>query len=454
MEKVKRRSGFRRYILSFLIALELLMSFTFLGYIHIPPISITFAYIPVLIGACVLGPAETTILGAVFGLASMYKASSNYVMANDKIFSPFMSGLPLESFLLSVGSRVLFGLVIGLVFWAAKKRKAPRVWLGIASFLAPRFQAFLVYGAMGLFFPETGYHFASAWAMGWSDLPLAVICMLLTELAWDLHYSWKPMKEFVAYVEKSRENERQKKILHRAWGIFMVLIIFCATVIVLYFAERMFVIMNSYGWKLSDDIRQDFVRLQIQSLLAVLSLDFIMALSLLCVYKYMAYREYLVELDYLTGVMGRKLFFRHCENLKKKYQEHPEKEGWFLFVDVDHFKEINDAFGHPVGDQVLQQIAKTLQESFADCGEIGRTGGDEFNVILEEETEIRELQKWLDEFLKSVSGAFPSIDKLTCSIGGCRFAYGQPIEDVYTKADQLLYEAKKRVRNCYVLGKL
>ena len=75
-------------------------------------------------------------------------------------------------------------------------------------------------------------------------------------------------------------------------------------------------------------------------------------------------------------------------------------------------------------------------------------------MILEEETEIRELQKWLDEFLKSVSGAFPSIDKLTCSIGGCRFAYGQPIEDVYTKADQLLYEAKKRVRNCYVLGKL
>ncbi|MEI3204017.1 MAG: hypothetical protein V8S73_05125 [Lachnospiraceae bacterium] len=96
MEKVKRRSGFRRYILSFLIALELLMFFTFLGYIHIPPISITFAYIPVLIGACVLGPAETTILGAVFGLASMYKASFNYVMANDKIFSPFMSGLPLE----------------------------------------------------------------------------------------------------------------------------------------------------------------------------------------------------------------------------------------------------------------------------------------------------------------------------------------------------------------------
>lgn len=454
MEKVKRKSGFRNYMLSFLVALELLMSFTFLGYVHIPPISITFAYIPVLIGACILGPTESTLLGAVFGLASMYKASSNYVMTNDKIFSPFMSGLPLQSFLLSVGSRMLFGLVIGLVFWAAKKRKAPRVWLGIASFLAPRFHALLVYGAMGLFFPETGYHLASAWEIGWSDLPLAIICMLLTELAWDLHHSWKPMQEFVAYVEKSRESGSQKKHLHRAWGAFIVVSVFCATVIVLYFAERIFVIMNTYGWKLSSDIRYDFVSLQIQSLLAILSLESIMALSLLCVYKYMAYREYLVELDYLTGVMGRKLFFKHCENLKKKYQDRPEKESWFLFVDVDYFKAINDAFGHPVGDQVLQQIAKTLQQSFADRGEVGRTGGDEFNVILEEEAEIRELQKCLDEFLRSVSGAFPSIDHLTCSIGGCRFAYGQNIEDVYAKADQLLYEAKKKGRNCYVLGKL
>lgn len=42
------------------------------------------------------------------------------------------------------------------------------------------------------------------------------------------------------------------------------------------------------------------------------------------------------------------------------------------------------------------------------------------------------------------SGALPSIDNLTCSIGGCRFAYGQNIEDVYAKADQLLYEAKKK----------
>lgn len=78
-----------RYIFGFLIALELFMSFSFLGYIHIEPISMTFSYIPVLIAGCVLGPKESTITGTVFGLASMWKASALYVTRGDAIFSPF-----------------------------------------------------------------------------------------------------------------------------------------------------------------------------------------------------------------------------------------------------------------------------------------------------------------------------------------------------------------------------
>ena len=58
------------YLLWGLIAVELFMSFSFLGYIHIEPISITFVYIPVLVAGCVLGPRESSIVGAVFGLAS------------------------------------------------------------------------------------------------------------------------------------------------------------------------------------------------------------------------------------------------------------------------------------------------------------------------------------------------------------------------------------------------
>lgn len=124
MKSIKNncKSAFDTYIFIILICIEILMSFTFLGYIHIPPISLTFAYIPILIAACLFGPVQSTILGAVFGLASMYKSSAYYVMPSDMIFSPFLSGNPIGSIFVSVISRIVFGFVLGLIFlWAKKK---------------------------------------------------------------------------------------------------------------------------------------------------------------------------------------------------------------------------------------------------------------------------------------------------------------------------------------------
>ena len=87
MEKIKvmwYNSCFERYTFGILIAIELLMSFTFLGYIHIPPISITIAYLPIVVAGCLYGPGQSAAAGFVFGIASMYKASSSYVMPDRK----------------------------------------------------------------------------------------------------------------------------------------------------------------------------------------------------------------------------------------------------------------------------------------------------------------------------------------------------------------------------------
>ena len=78
---------FEHYILGILLAVEWIMSFTFLGYIHIPPISITTAHIPIVVIACLFGPVESSVAGLFFGLGSMYKASALYVMLGDRIFS-------------------------------------------------------------------------------------------------------------------------------------------------------------------------------------------------------------------------------------------------------------------------------------------------------------------------------------------------------------------------------
>lgn len=90
------RSSFQTYLFIALVAVELLMFFTFLGYLHVQPISITFAYIPPILAGCLLGPVQATVLGAVFGLASLFKASSSYVMPMDQLFSPFRSGAPYQ----------------------------------------------------------------------------------------------------------------------------------------------------------------------------------------------------------------------------------------------------------------------------------------------------------------------------------------------------------------------
>ena len=93
MKQIKwKHLKFEKYVFVLLLAIELIMSFTFLGFIHIDPISLTTAYIPIVVAGCLLGPLESTLIGLVFGLASMYKASALYVVSDDKIFSPLYSG--------------------------------------------------------------------------------------------------------------------------------------------------------------------------------------------------------------------------------------------------------------------------------------------------------------------------------------------------------------------------
>lgn len=121
MNTIWETHKFEHYIFSLLLAVEVIMSFTFLGYMHIPPISITTAYIPIVIIACLFGPAESSLAGLLFGLGSLYKASATYVMPADAVFSPFRSDFPIGSILLSVGTRVLFGFCSAVCFsWHAK----------------------------------------------------------------------------------------------------------------------------------------------------------------------------------------------------------------------------------------------------------------------------------------------------------------------------------------------
>ena len=447
----QRIPRFKTYQFVGLAAVEFLMSFTFLGYIHVEPISITVAYLPILLAGCFLGVWQAAAMGLFFGLASMYKASAYYVMPTDMIFSPFLSGFPLGSLLLSIGTRALFGWLVGVLFQLGRRTRHPRACAGVISLLAPKLHSVLVYSAMGLCFPALGYDFTSALHVAANDAFLALLCLVVVEAAWSLE-GREELRHFGAYLDQGGGLEQQARELHWAWLVFLGCILGAAIASTFYFAQRMSYMLGVHGLELSPEVNHDLLHLQLQSLFATAALVFFLAVCLLLVYKYFSYRAYVGQLDAVTGTMGRKMFSRYCEQWLEAKDSARARGGWFLLLDVDYFKGINDALGHPAGDLVLKKVAQALLDIFSPLGSAGRMGGDEFAMLLTSPVPEAELRQLLERFQEETAAILPAPEKVTCSIGGCRFTPSLDMQALYAQTDRLLYAAKRQGRACYVLG--
>ena len=116
-------------------------------------------------------------------------------------------------------------------------------------------------------------------------------------------------------------------------------------------------------------------------------------------------------------------------------------------IDVDHFKLVNDKFGHLYGDEVLILIANQLQSSFRSQDRIFRFGGEEFVVLLRSIT-LDNAQKIIDRFRTNVEAHdFPQVGRVTVSVGFVSInAYEAPVI-ILGRADQALYYAKSHGRN-------
>ncbi len=450
--KIWGDSSFERYAFWILIAVELLMSFTFLGYIHMPPLSVTIAYIPVIIAGALFGPAESTLVGFVFGLASMYKASASYAMAADMVFSPFFSGFPAGSLLLSIGSRTLFGLLAGLAFMLAAKSRHHRLWRIVVSLFSTKVYEFLVYLALGIFFPETGCDYTSAFKINTAEIAIAVFCVAVIELLYTLYHS-AMLQKTKQCIDQSVHNPYIAKNTIAFFLIFELAILCIAIFATIYFSQRASYMLEQHNITVSHEIKTDLLHLQVQFLIAVMSLSIISVILLICIYRYMAYREYRREMDSLTGLMGRRLFLHHCSRILVDIEADNSISGWFLFIDVDHFKTINDTFGHGMGDTVLKEVSSALQNVFAGSGTIGRIGGDEFAAIIEKPLSEHDMRQKLDYFLKKISDIHTDT-KVSCSIGACCFTCSIDIDTLMAQTDEVLYEAKERGRACYVIREL
>ena len=117
-----------------------------------------------------------------------------------------------------------------------------------------------------------------------------------------------------------------------------------------------------------------------------------------------------------------------------------------MFLDLDGFKPVNDTFGHPKGDAVLQAVAKRLCDEVGADGHVGRMGGDEFAVVLADAQSRHKIEQLADSIIGSIAAPY-MIDQTEIRIGvsiGCAFGPidGATVDDLILKADLALYEAK------------
>lgn len=393
------------YLLWILIAVEFFMSFSFIGYVHIAPIFLTFVYIPVMVAGCILGPKNSTIVGAVFGIASMWKASAFYVAAGDAIFSPVMSEKPFASILLSVGSRALFGLIIGLLYRVAKNSRHPIAGILLVSTVGRTIHTVLVYSFMQLLFPEAGFTLINTLddIRRWDFLPFIVIVDAIVVICYLTSRS-----EFVRGVLERVRNVDQVNELSSRSRIGMAV---------------------------------------------MLSLALLAIIFILMYQKNFNYLYYEARLDGLTGLMGRQQFFQAGKKILGEMKlEREDAAGCFVILDVDSFKEINDRYGHPEGDRVLREVADHLRKAVGESGILGRLGGDEFVALIRVPLTGEEIETYMSRLREAFATIRVGEQSVTCSIGVIPLEPGVYIEDLYRSADHLLYEAKKKGKNQVALG--
>jgi diguanylate cyclase (GGDEF)-like protein/PAS domain S-box-containing protein len=165
-----------------------------------------------------------------------------------------------------------------------------------------------------------------------------------------------------------------------------------------------------------------------------------------------AHLSKLAMTDELTQVANRRAFMAGLAS-EISFVERNEEQLSLLMIDLDHFKLINDQYGHSVGDVVLQQFSHTAKQVLRTEDLFGRLGGEEFAVLLRN-TDL-ELANVLAERLRaSISQMAIAVDgasiRLTISIGVSAFSPPSDIDSLINHADKALYKAKESGRNCVI----
>jgi diguanylate cyclase (GGDEF)-like protein len=159
-----------------------------------------------------------------------------------------------------------------------------------------------------------------------------------------------------------------------------------------------------------------------------------------------------VRVDQMTGLLSREYFLKE---LKTHHEQ--TNAGSLLIIDADHFKNINDRWGHLCGDDALMKITNAIQSAVRSDDIVGRIGGEEFAVFLPGAashivSEVAERIRLAVEKIEFIPEAEPQAHPLSVSIGGVELSGLKDMAQIMGSADRNLYKAKNNGRNKVVIS--
>ena len=191
--------------------------------------------------------------------------------------------------------------------------------------------------------------------------------------------------------------------------------------------------------------------LWLTALLSLLVTLLVLGLGLLLVKTYHANLERMATTDSLSGLANRQMLNGLLGKVIKESARNPS-QGIFsaIIFDIDHFKNVNDTFGHPAGDEVIRQIASKVKSLMRETDVVARWGGEEFFVLLKNcpLNEANMVAEKIRLAVSSIRFEAPLHNTLvTVSLGCTQYQPGEAVETLFARIDSALYTAKNNGRN-------